>query len=85
MTERSLSARARPRASRGEAPGVYGAVQDRVAYRPIGKSVNRRDHRNLGGIPGRAVPAPLRELSEALFELSDRLASQSELDRARAD
>ena len=46
--------------------------------------MNRRDHRHLGGIPGHA-PTPLRELSKALFELADRLASQSELNRAGAE
>jgi hypothetical protein len=46
--------------------------------------MSRRDHRHLGGIPGHAAPAPLRELSEALFELADRLASQSELNPAGA-
>ena len=63
-----------------EAPGVNDTAQHHIAYRPVGQVVNRRDHRHLRGKPGHAAPTPLRELSTALFELADRLASQSELD-----
>ena len=79
MTERRLAARARrPGANAPEASGVYDAGQERVAYGPTGRAVNRGDHRHLTGKPGDARPGPLRELSEALFELADRLASQTD-------
>jgi hypothetical protein len=42
--------------------------------------VNRGDHRHLGRIPGDAPSPPLWEVSEAMFELAERLGSQATLD-----
>jgi hypothetical protein len=68
------------RASPGEATSVHDAPQDRIACRPIGQAGNRRDRRHLGGTPGETALTPLRELSEALLEVADRLASRPERD-----